>query len=201
MTPRVVKWISRHDDNWAFFVGYMVLSVVLSVFFNLGFFLILIIVHFLLDLVKHWHSNNKKTDDFWYALQFALRDGFLLDFFLLVLAFAFGYAFHFTFAVAISNGTRLFALVEIEDLLRILSRVFVADWVVTNIAWLSKHMREIDTGKIYMSPDLLRHEALMIVGSILIVAALVLVPIITGTGYESLVGYTQKELIPNLSLL
>lgn len=201
MTPRVVKWISRHDDNWVFFVGYIVLSIVLSVFFNLGFFLILIVVHFLLDLVKHWHSNNKKTDDFWYAFQFALRDGFLLDFFLFVIAFAFGYVFHFTFAVAISNGARLFALVEIEDIVRILSRLVIADWVISHIAWLAKYVREIDTRKIYMPPDLLRHEVMMVLGSLVIIGALVLLPLVTGTGFETLTEYARKELIPNLSSL
>lgn len=193
MAPRVVRWISRHDENWPFFFIYLFVSIVLSIYFNLGFFLLLIFVHLLLDLVKHWHSNNRKTNHFRYALMYAFRDGFLLDFFLLVVAFAFGYIFHFTFAVSIANGARLLRFVELEDMLRVLSRVIVADWLVTHISWLALYVREIDQRKFYMPPRLQRHEILMIVGSFIILGALLTLPLLTFSNYETLWAYTQKE--------
>lgn len=124
---------------------------------------------------------------------YAFRDGFLLDFFLLVVAFAFGYIFHFTFAVSIANGARLLRFVELEDMLRVLSRVIVADWLVTHISWLALYVREIDQRKFYMPPRLQRHEILMIVGSFIILGALLTLPLLTFSNYETLWAYTQKE--------
>lgn len=194
MAPRVVRWISEHDDNWPFFFLYIALSIVLSVYFNLGFFLVLILIHFLLDFVKHWHSNNRKTNHTKYALLYAFRDGFLLDFFLLVVAFAFGYIFHFTFAVSISNGVRLLRLVELEDFLRVLSRLVVADWVITHISWLALYVREIDMRRIYMPPRLQRHEILMLVGILLIVGCTLLLPALSFSDYGTLKEYALKEM-------
>jgi hypothetical protein len=196
MKSRVVRWVSKHDENWPFFFLYLAASILLTLLFNLGFFLVLIFIHFLLDFIKHWHSGNRKTDHVRYAALYAFRDGFLLDFFLLVIAFAFGYVFHFTFAVSIANGTRLLTFLEIEDIVRVLSRVVLADWIVTHISWLSRHMKQMDTGKLYMSETLIRHEVLMMVGIVLILGSTLLIPYISGSGFEPFWAYTKQELIP-----
>ncbi len=198
MSPRVMRFISTHDESWPFFFLFLALSIILSVFFNLGFFLILILVHFLLDFLKHWHSNNRTTNSARRAAYYAFRDGFLFDFFLFSIAFALGFIFHFTFAASLSNSVRLLQLVELENLLRILSRLVVADWIVENIARLTVYVKEIDKRKTYMTVKLSDIERLFLAGSFLIVLVTAILPLVMGAGYETFWHYLNVELIPRL---
>ncbi len=51
------RWVIEHDDRRLFLVGYIVLSIVLSIAISLFWLLVLIAIHLLLELVKKRHDG------------------------------------------------------------------------------------------------------------------------------------------------
>lgn len=195
-TPRFVSYMSEHDESWLFFFLYMILSIFLSLFFNLGFFVILIVIHLMLDFLKHWHSGNRKTNSARQALVYTLRDGFLLDFLLLLIGFAFGYVLETTFAVGISRGVKLASSINFRSVLRAVPRIFVANWVVENVASLTVWLNEHDKVKTFMPPRVTKFEKFILGAIVFVVVIIVALPVISGEGYPHLLDYAWSELIP-----
>jgi hypothetical protein len=196
---KILAFIDRHDENWVFFFVYLALSIILSLFFNIGFFLLLVLVHVLLDFLKHWHSSNRTTNHARHAFLYAMRDGFLFDFVLLLIGFAIGYIFHLTLAVGVSRGVKLASSDAVDTLFRALPRIVAADWVVEKIAILSAYVREHDKRKVYMPPRLTNFEKTLIATGVLLLGIILVLPVATNQSYESLWLYTQREIIPFVS--
>lgn len=196
MTQKILHFIEEHDESWVFFFVYLVMSILLSIFFNLGFFLMLMLVHLALDFIKHWKSANRHTNRFWRALEYALRDGFLLDFVLLLLAFSFGFILEFAFAIGLSRGVKVASSIRVQNLLRAVPRVVVGNWIVENVTQLTIYLNEHDKKKVYMPVRMTRFEKFLVASMVVVTVLIFFLPIITGDNYQVLGEYFVREFSP-----
>ena len=195
---RIVRYIDDHDEQWLFFFAYLALSIYLSFFLNLGFFVILLVIHVLLDFLKHLHSSNRKTNQLRHAFVYAVRDGLVFDLFLLLLAFIFGYIFEATLAVGLSKGVKLANSPGVRAFLRAVPRVFLANWVIENIVVLTLYLNEHDKKKTYMAVKMTRFEKVIVSLMGVALVALFFLPPIFGESYSHLVDYAMRELVPRI---
>ena len=138
----VRTFAGRHDDIPAFHAVVIAVTVIAAALFNIGAFLLLIVAHATLDIVKYREVHGMG----WRKTLFAtFREG-LLDLFFLTLALA--------FALNLHHGERVFALstaMRVEEvLLRFcgmgLARLEVmvhGIWVFSNVR---QHILDLRTG-------------------------------------------------------
>jgi hypothetical protein len=93
----------EHDDLPAFHAGYLVLTVIIAGLFNLGVFVLIIVAHMALDLVKYREVHGFSWTR---TVEGTLRES-LLDFFLLASALALSvYLHHAAGIIAVSGIVR-----------------------------------------------------------------------------------------------
>lgn len=53
MEQTLKTYLKNHDETFSFFIIYLCLGIVLSLLFNIGVFILLVLAHYLMDLSKH----------------------------------------------------------------------------------------------------------------------------------------------------
>ncbi|MFC1640528.1 hypothetical protein ACFL2D_00605 [Patescibacteria group bacterium] len=200
-TDRLIHFLSEHDESWVFFFAYLVASILLSMYFNLGFFLILVLVHLFLDFLKHWHSSNRKTNRMLYAAYYSIRDGFLFDLFLFLVAFSIGYMLEATIAIGLSRGVKIATSLRVQTILRALPRIFIADWILENIVQVTIYLHEHDKKKTFLPVRMKLFERFLLVGITAMVVLIAFLPFVMGDTINGLFDYMRVELIPSYQLI
>lgn len=73
--PNMVSYlISIHDESLWFSFLYLLAAVLLSYFLNLGFFIILVLVHLTLDVAKHRIAGSSPAKSLFYAFREGIVD-------------------------------------------------------------------------------------------------------------------------------
>ena len=193
---KFLAFIENHDESWGFFFTYLFVSLFLSYYFNLGFFVLLLIVHVFIDFLKHWHSNNRITNHARAAFVYALRDGFLFDAVFILACLNLGFAFHIIIGAGFSRGIKLASSETVDAVLRAIPRISAADWIVEHIATVSSYIRENDKKRVYMPPRLTNYEKTLITIGVLCIALIFVLPVITQQSYDTLFSYMYHELVP-----
>jgi len=80
---RVGQWIQRHDESWLFVAMYIGFAVVLSVWLSLFWLVLMVGIHFLFEVIRHF-----RTLDSWAARLSMASWEVRLDIALVLLAFA-----------------------------------------------------------------------------------------------------------------
>ncbi len=110
------RWIPGHDDSTAFLVGYVALSIVLTLAISLFWLVALVFVHFVFEAIKKHHDGARGTPR---IVAWAAWD-IKLDLLLLTIAFLLLVYTHVSFGIAglgaLTGGTRSLRLVSLKDL-------------------------------------------------------------------------------------
>lgn len=64
----VIEWIRQHDESWLFVLSYITLAVVLSVFISLFWLVVVVLVHFLFEVIRQSARFQTRGRIFWEAL-------------------------------------------------------------------------------------------------------------------------------------
>ena len=104
----IKKWIIDHDDSWLFIIGYIGLAVALSIAISLFWLLVVVLIHFLFELIKYNELIKQRHGLLKFAVILnALRE-VKLDIGLFMLALALAVYMDVILGIAgISSGVRL----------------------------------------------------------------------------------------------
>lgn len=95
----VKHYILRHDEDLTFAITYLSLSVAISFLFSLGVFVLLVVAHIIMDIIKHTINGAS----FPRALARGCRDC-IIDFAFLFLGFVFSIYFEYALALGVTRG-------------------------------------------------------------------------------------------------
>ena len=134
LTAEFRRFASRHDDIPAFHAAVIAITVIAAALFNIGAFLLLIIAHASLDIVKYRDVHRMRWGKTLYA---TFREG-LLDLAFLALALS--------FALYLHHGQSVFALssaVRIEEvLIRFVGMGIARLEVLVHGIWVFSNLRQ-----------------------------------------------------------
>lgn len=133
-TARIRRFADCHDDVPAFHAAVIAITVIAAALFNIGAFLLLIVAHAVLDIVKYRDVHRFRWGR---TMMATFREG-LLDMFFLALALS--------FALYLHHGQSIFAisgLVRIEQVfLRFVGMGFARLEVLIHGIWVFSNLRQ-----------------------------------------------------------
>lgn len=198
---RLRHYAKTHDHKLHFFLLYLSLGILLSFLFNLGVFVLLVLVHFLLDVSKHNLSLLTRKEIFFRAL----RDS-SIDIMFVFVALALGVWLHLVVGIGVAKGvlaSRSTSMLTREgeivgSFAKFLSKAVLGERLIKSFVHigfkLQNHERNLYSGKPLGRIDY------FIIGVIATSILLILVsPILFNSGYDQLLDALSKELIPDFA--
>ncbi|MCA9375988.1 MAG: hypothetical protein KC925_02905 [Candidatus Doudnabacteria bacterium] len=190
----VLYTVKTHDDRVWFFIGYFILGFVLSYYLNLGFFLLLSVLHFVLDVTKH-----RLLGDSWReSLQHGLRES-LVDAAFFFVGFVLGLYVHVAVTVGIAGAGRALAFTRAARVGRAARLGQAAARSTTasrTVETFSKIYLKKNTHLIQIDGKLTLAEKIFSTLLILCWFLLLLSPLLIDVTPEILLDYMNAQLIP-----
>ncbi len=199
-------FITHHDHSRAFFITYLGLSIALSVIFNLGFFIILALIHFAMDIAKYKILGQKNA----HALLCATKDC-LIDFAFIFVGIALALVIHHGLGVGVaraasaaragraSGALRQTILIRAVRALKIVPKAIIGEHSAGETAETIGILR----GKIQPKVEpfsLAKFDWAMIFISIFCVAFIFLSPWIFGIDGTEIIETIKHESIPSFEI-
>ena len=204
---RFVHFLLTHDYSKLFFITYLLLSVGLSIIFNLGFFVLLAVMHYCMDIFKYRHGGL----DYKTSLVASLRDC-MVDVMFIFIGYASAIVFQVGFGMGIARSIvaeeRLLVSLRAEEqilvkslkTIKLLPKIFIGERAIEATSYMltaSNQRKRGKPGKFQHKP--LNHfEKIMIAISAVCVVFFFAAPSIYDITLLDVLHIIVKESIPTL---
>ncbi len=141
-TRRFHSFALTHDDFPAFHAAYLVLTLLIAAMLNLGFFVLLIAAHMVLDVIKYREIHKKRWRQ---VIRATIRES-LVDLMLLSIAIFFGVTLHHLTGVIALGGILRAEATILRGLALLLARLEILWHTIGVFTHIRDYMLEVTKG-------------------------------------------------------
>lgn len=180
----------KHDEWPLFRIWFSVLTIVASIVLNLGIFVVLVLMHMALDIVKYRTRHNLPWH--WVFVE-TMRES-LMDIFFIVLGILLGIIFHHSIAIGGLGRMAELEVLLLDLLLRVGPRIKIAEHLLEVILYWRHHFES----QFVPRTPLHHSEKGLLIATLAIALGITAIPLMTNLRYGDIAHTMAQELTPKL---